>query len=660
MSTLAIDAAVQRAIGLLEADRKAEALACLHEFEPDAETCPTRSNRIGLAHLHAGDPSAALAWFDRVLQLGRASGETFLYQGTALQQLGREDEALASYEEALRHGCEQPVLHYNRGLILREAGRLDESIASLDRASRLDPSFPDALHAAAMVLSDLGKPEAALEFLNRAVRLRPRDVDAWNDHGNLLQALDRFPEAVASYDLAISYAPERADLLNNRGSALHALGRFEAARDDFDAALAMVPSFPEAWSNRGNLLLKLQRPDVALESFDRALALRPSYGAALCGRAVALKELSRFDEALAGFDRALACQPASAHAKSNKATLLLSLGEFTPGWDLYEWRWICRQTPKQALNLPIPEWTGETLANRRLLVIDEQGIGDAIQFVRYLPALAERGAKVTFLCRRPLHRLFRGLESPIELSEDLRSAEDADLQIALCSIPRALKTRASTIPAPRSYLRAEPSRVREWAGRIGPEGFKIGLCWRGSSNMDADMGRAIPLALFLPLARLERVRLVALQKHDPEAPRDDASHLLPGLESFDALDAGPDAFVDTAALMENLDLIITCDTAVAHLAGALGRPVFVLLKKVPDWRWLLEREDSPWYPTMRLFRQRERGDWVGVIDRVAEAIDRLRAERAASRTTSAQSPAGSAPGACRSDNLQARREATIM
>lgn len=618
-----VDTAVHRAIGLLNIGAADDALACLHRLDAARETSHIRSNLIGLIYLSARENLRALAWFDQALRLEVAYPETWSNRGVALQELGRAAEALLAYEGALRLGFTDPTLFYNRGNLLREAGRLDEAIASYDMALTLDPAYPEALRAGGSILCDLGRSQAALEFFDEALRLRPAFVEALIERGNLLQSLDRVEEAVASYDAALGYEPNHADLLNNRGAALHAAGRLEEARTDFDAALRLKPLFPQAWSNQGNLLLKLELLEAGLASYERALELRPGYLDALCGRAVALKEQGRFDEALASFDLALNGDPTSSHVQNNKAALLLLCGEFSFGWELYEHRWIFGQTPKHAIKLPIPEWRGEALAGRSIIVFDEQGLGDAIQFARYLFVLAQQGARVGFFCRVGLHRLFRGLTNPISLIKDFNPKE-FDYQIALCSLPRAFETRLATIPARASYLRAEDTLAQKWAAHIGPQGFKIGICWRGSSNIKADSARSIPLSCFASLSDIAGVRLISLQKMDDDLiSEESAAAVGPSLwlECLGAdFDAGPDRLIDAAAAMQNLDLIITCDTSIAHLAGALGRPVWVLLKEVPDWRWLLERDDSPWYPTMRLFRQKKRGDWPEVFRRVARAM----------------------------------------
>ena len=614
-----LDADIHQAIAHLNAGRRQAALDQFLSWHKSDVTAPSRCNLIGLIHLSAEAKPQALAWFERASAVSPAFPEASFNRGLVLLELARDGEALTAFDEALKLGFSNTELFYHRGNLLRAQGQLEAAIASYDRALQLQPAYPQALHAGGQVLQNAGQLESALEFFDEALRLKPDFIEASIDRGNVLQGLERFDAALATYDAALVHAPDHADLLNNRGVALQRLGRFEEALLSLDAAIQLDPGLPEAWFNRGNVLLQMGEPEDALASFEAALTIRPSYAEALCSRAVALKHAGRMDEALAAFDIALAQNPASTHAKNNKAALLLLRGDFENGLEGYEFRWIAGQTPKAELDLAVPEWSGQIVPGERIIVFDEQGLGDAIQFSRYLPLLAEAGVKVTFFCRRRMQRLLAGLDAPIRITDHFEANESFDSQIALSSLPRAIKTRLDTIPARPAYLQAAGHLISKWAGRIGNHGFRIGLCWHGSPNLNADPARSIPLGAFAPLAKIKGLRLISIQKVDGLSEfGDDAPFQIETLgEDFDA---GPDAFIDTAAAMQNLDLIITCDTSIAHLAGALGRPVWVLLKQVPDWRWLLEREDSPWYPTMRLFRQNQRGDWQEVVKRVEAAL----------------------------------------
>ncbi|HEY1735413.1 MAG TPA: tetratricopeptide repeat protein, partial [Methylovirgula sp.] len=408
-------------------------------------------------------------------------------------------------------------------------------------------------------------------------------------------------------------------------------GEAAAACADFDAALEARPDSPEAHFNRGTVLMRLEGPEAALTAFDRAIALKPVYPDALVGRGVALKELRRFDEALASFDQAIAQNPESAHAHNNKGALQLLQADFENGLAGYEYRWIVGQTHKFKLEFPIPEWSGKIRAGEKLIVFDEQGIGDTIQFCRFLSPLAEAGLDITFFCRSSAFRLMQSLPQHIRCVNTFGPEERFDSEIALSSIPYALGTRLSTIPAPVPYLKAEKDLAATWAKRLAEMGsmadFKIGLCWAGNPNVKADPERSIPLRNFLPLLTLPGVRVIAVQKHhglEEIAGLPKHARLETLGENFDS---GSDAFIDTAAVMQSLDLIVSCDTSVAHLAGALGRPTFVLVKNVPDWRWMLDRPDTPWYPTLRLFRQPERGDWESAVANVVEAVEQMKSAR---------------------------------
>jgi tetratricopeptide (TPR) repeat protein len=422
---------IHQAVDLLRAGKKEECRGCVRALYSGGETNHVTCNLAGLVSLSLDEYLMALQWFDRALALYPAYLDALANRGVALQQAGRHPEALADYDEAIRWGCSKPELFYNRGNILRESGRLAEAIASYDIALRLEPAYPEALRTAALVLRDLGRHTGALEFLNEALRLWSDFVEALNDRGNVLQVLERPSEAVSSYCAALGFAPGRADILNNRGSAWLSIGRCQEADADFDEALRIAPGLAQAWSNRGNLMLKMQQPEAALAAFDKAPKLRSHnhYAEALCGRAVALKYLRRFDEALDCFDVTLACDPASPHIKNNKGALLLLRGEFEHGLELYEFRWSDAGIAKDLLKLPIPVWNGERLLGRHIVVFDEQGHGDAIQFVRYLPLLAGRGANVTYFCRNRLHRLFRGLDGSIRLVDSLEGECDSTIKL---------------------------------------------------------------------------------------------------------------------------------------------------------------------------------------------------------------------------------------
>ncbi len=392
---------------------------------------------------------------------------------------------------------------------------------------------------------------------------------------------------MASYRQALALSPRRATWHNNLGGLLSGLRRFEQALDSFEQAIAVKPDHAEAHTNRGHTLAALGRTQEAIASHDRALVLQPAMADALVNRAVARLSLGRFE-----------------------------------GWGDLEARKL-RKRPLGVRPLTTPLWLGEDdIAGRTLLVFSEQGLGDTIQFCRYLPLLEQRGARVLFSPQKPLTRLLATLSPTIQLVD----ADDAglvhDFHTPLMSLPLAFGTTLDTIPARTSWLTAEPSRVADWKARLGQDGFRIGIAWQGSRTA-ADAGRSFPAAAFAGIAALPGVRLISLQKgHGADQLQSLPEGMTVEVPGPD-FDAGDQAFLDTAAVMEGCDLVITSDTAVAHLAGALGRPTWVVLQYAPDWRWMRDREDSPWYPTMRLVRQTSPDDWGSAFDAVETALREL-------------------------------------
>lgn len=622
-----LDATLNNAASLLQQGRKTEVLSALAALDPNMISSPDRCHLAGLIHVGAEAWAGAVPWFAQARKLRPDFLDAIVRLARVLQRVERFEEAAVAFDEAEKLGVSDPSVYYNKGLVLRALGRDSAAIAAFDHALQLRPAYPEALRAGAIILSQSGNPDGALKFLEEALRLKPDYFEALLDRANILNELKRIDAACEAYRAALVRFPGNPDLLNNLGVALIETGDLKGAFEALDQAVAIKPELAEAWLNRATVLMKTAGPDAALQSFDRALALRPDYQAALVGRGVALKELEEFDAAEVAFDAAIALDPESAHARNNKGVLQLLRGNFRDGWRNYEYRWGCGLTPHNQLKFPIPQWQGDSHPGEKLIVYGGEGLGDALQFCRYLPLLAKAGIDVTFFSRSKMLRLMRGLIPQVRCVDDLGPYERFDSQIALSSLPFAFGTDVTTIPSRTPYLAAEPALVAKWTERLmsrgNPAAFKIGLCWEGNLDPKVDPSRSIPLAHFASLAGVKDFRLISLQKGEGAEALAATSGL--AIETLGTdFDAGPDAFIDTAAVMQTLDLVITCDTSVAHLAGALGRPTFLLLRKVPDWRWMLDREDTPWYPTMRLFRQRTRGDWSETVERVADAAKALR------------------------------------
>jgi len=540
-------------------------------------------------------------------------GALFLQQGNAAgaeRQLRRALQLDPYAAEALNH----------LGMALRSLDRLDEAVDAYDRAIALRPAYAEALGNRGNALRLAGETEAALESYNRAIQLKPGYADAYYNRGALLEEMDRPDDATAAYEMALALNPGFPQALNNLGNALRTVCRYEEALSAYDRAVSLMPDYAEALTNRGNVLRDLNRHDEALASHDRALALKPDLAEAFNNRGSAHHAMRRFAEAKRDYRHALRLAPQHVEARASLALTQLLLGEWEEGWEHYELRFRRRHNAARRPDHKASEWMGEDLAGKRLLLFGEQGFGDMIQFVRFVPLMRQRGAQVTVAVPRRLHRLLATVAGDADFVDRVTPEMNFDFQIALMSLPRVLGMGPDTVPHATPYLVPDARRSEIWRARLGEGGFKVGIAWQGNPAGSVDHGRSIPLREYAPLGAIDGVRLISLQKNfgAEQLDRRPAGMIVetPGF----SFDDDADAFIDTAAMMANLDLVVTSDTSIAHLAGALGRPVWIALQHVPDWRWLLDRADSPWYPTARLFRQARPGDWAGVMAQMAAAL----------------------------------------
>jgi Tfp pilus assembly protein PilF len=437
----------------------------------------------------------------------------------------------------------------------------------------------------------------------------------------LTQALDletagKLDEAEELYGKVLELDPTNFVALDRRAIMCSKRGEHAEALRLIQAAMRANPRSGETASDMGAILERMGRLDEAKDSYERALVLRPNQPVPHNGRGLALAAKGRYQEAIAAFTRAIEIDPGYADARFHRALSLLVVGDFATGWDEYEWRWAVGDTKAVRPNFPIPDWNGEPLAGKGIYLYVEQGFGDAIMFARYAPLVAARGATVLFCVRPPLKPLLAGLPGVI-VGVPGDQGPRCHYMCPLLSLPRIFKTRLETIPADVPYIRPLPERAEKWNARIPDDGkLKVGLVWAGGRDYKADHVRTIGSNSFAPLLDNAGVRYFSLhtELRDEDAARMAAR---PDIVHFGSELAD---FADTAAVISRLDLVISVDTAVAHLAGAMGKPVWLLLPFTPDWRWLLGRDDSPWYPTARLFRQPRIGDWPSVIARVREAL----------------------------------------
>jgi tetratricopeptide (TPR) repeat protein len=606
---------------------------------------PLAQRDLGNAFQQLNRLDEALSCYDKALALKPDMAEVHNNRAVTLAALGRIDEALESYSRAIAFKPDYAQAYNNRGTILSDQKRKAEAIADFDKAMALKPDYIKALNNRGAALTDLDRLDEALKDHDRAIALAPGEAGSHMQRAGVLMHQGRTVEALESYDRAIARDPglaeahdgrgtaliilrrpqealencekalalngQSANFHNNRGSALAALHRPAEALIAHEKALSLDPDLATALSNRGAALSRLDRLEDGLASVDRAIALQPALAQAHINRGNFLADLKRPGDALESFERAIALKPHSADAQFGKATMLLLAGRFEEGWSPYEWR---KKRVSEAFNAHgRPAWTGaEDITGKILFVEAEQGYGDTIQFSRYVPLVADRGARVILTAREGQMRLLQSLDPRIEIVPAKSPPTEFDYHVALLSLPMAFGTRLDNIPARTPYLRADARDVEKWRGEIGGDGFKIGVSWQGSAY---SAERSFPLAALAGIAGFPGVRLISVQKGA-------------GSEQLSALPAGmhvetlgPDYesgdFAETAAVMEALDLVISCDTAMAHLAGALARPIWVALRDAAEWRWLQDRDDSPWYPGMRLFRQPARGDWNSVFAAMA-------------------------------------------
>lgn len=508
---------------------------------------------------------------------------------------------------------------YVLGLKEKAEGRLERAIECLDAALAAQPDFPEALCSGGYILQTTGHYDGALAFYGRAIELEPDYFDALFNRGCLHFALKRLEPAVADFLRAAALQPADAGAQSNLGAALYESGRLEEAVVALQTALRLDPGLIEAELNLGSALRRLGREDEAGEAFMRAALLKPDCAEAYCGLGIVARSKGDFKQAMDYYDCALVFDPALEEALSSRGALQLLLGEFEAGWEGYEHRWIDGHRPIPVCEAHFDLARPETITGKKVLVVNDHGLGDTIQFFRYAKLLADHGADVTFAGPARMRRLLASSGANVAWRETNDFSGAFDATIAISSLPRAFSTVETTIPATVPYLFAEPDKVNFWRARMAGSGLKVGLCWRGSQDFRVDPRRSIPPAALGALAVLPGVALYAL--HMDVAPGELPAELAGCVHVFgDDFDRGPDAFVDTAAVMQNLDLIITCDTSIAHLAGALGRPVVVALRHVAEWRWMLERHDSPWYPTMQLRRAGAGDDWFELFNRIAADI----------------------------------------
>ena len=555
-----------------------------------------------------------------LLEANPNDASLLLRMGTIERRRGRPVEASQWYEKALisRPSDSETWRHYGAALLMQ--GRCADAAHVLKRAVALDPTIAETHYHLGIALKGCGMVVEAFDAFRRAHALQPDYPEVLNELGNMLQEHGKPAEARICLERAIQLDPRSAAAVNNLGIVCCSLGHLDAAAGYFRRALDLKPDFPEAYNNLGTVFRMLGATEESTACVVQALTLRPDYPDALLNLGNLLNESGRLPEAVAALERAVSLKPGSPDLHRNLGFFLLAAGRLEEGWREYEWRWQCRDVAPSIPPFKVPCWRGEPGEGRTLLLWAEQGFGDTIQFCRYAPLAAERNLRVLLMVQPPLVKLVQSLRGVEAVMGDGRNLPSFDLHCPLLSLPLAFGTGLESIPADIPYLAPGKEVVSAWEQRLpaNPSGLlRVGLAWAGNPTLHAqvdgsvDRKRSISPELLAPLVEVDGIQFFNLQKDGPPAPAE--------FGLIDFMNECAD-FTDTAALIANLDLVISVDTAVVHLAGALGKPVWVLNRFDSCWRWLREREDSPWYPSLRLFRQPRPGDWGSVIARVRDEL----------------------------------------
>jgi tetratricopeptide (TPR) repeat protein len=620
------EAVFQQALALHKQHRLDEARAL---YEQTLQLQPQHSFAswlLGVVALQSNQPARARELIDQAILIDPRIAEFHNHLGNALERLGRHDAAIQSYDNAIALKPAVADTHFNRANALFYTKRHEAAVAGYDEALALKRDYADAYNNRGLALAALKRYEAALASYDQAIALNVDFAVAYSNRGLMLKELNRLEAALASYDRAIALKPDFAEAHSNRGLVLKEFNQFEAALASHDRAIALKPDFAEAHSNRGLVLKELHRFEAALSSYDQAIALKPDFAEAHSNRGLVKQDLHQLEAALADYDRAIALNPDFAVAYFNRAMARLMVGDFKNGWLDWEWRWKGDNGPivKDGRQLRQPCWLGnESIAGKTILLHSEQGLGDTLQFCRYAKWVADLGARVILDVQQPLQSLLAGLQGVVQVVAQGDALPAFDYYSPLMSLPLAFNTTLATIPAPIPYLKCNAQKALFWKEKLGEKTkLRVGLVWSGGFRASQpelwaiNDRRNVPLAKFASLKHPD-IEFYSLQKGQPAESElaDLTSKNWDGPPVTDFTNLLRD-FSDTAALLEQLDLLISVDTSTAHLAGAMGKPVWVLNRFDTCWRWLMDRSDSPWYPTVTLYRQERDGDWDGVIQRV--------------------------------------------
>ena len=551
------------------------------------------------------------------------SPNQLLQEAMAQHQAGLLQEAEIIYREILAENPNNPDALHLLGLLAYQVGNNTVAIEYIEKAIGINPSVPDYYNNCGEAYRASANNELSIKCYKQALEINPDFAEAYNNMGNAFKDMGQNEEAIVYYQKALVIKPDFFQGHYNLGTALQIVGKLEEATNHYQNAISIKPDYAEAHNNLGVALHEIGQHEQAINHYQNAISIKPDYAEAHNNIGITLQEIGRHEEATTHYQEAISLNPDYAEAHFNLSCLYLLLGDFKNGWEEYEWRLKLKNNIEHTRSFAQPKWSGLPLNGKSILLHAEQGLGDTIQFIRYVPLVAEAGGKVIVECDSKLSHLFSNygdITRFVGRSDDL---PEFDFHASLLSLPSIFKTTLDTIPSATNYIHINDDLVKSWGGKLSTlKNNKVGICWQGSVDNRKDQSRSIPLKCFSNLFDIPEISFISLQKGYGQEQIKEGEYTDTIADFSSEMDTH-EKFIDTSAIIESLNLVIGVDTATIHLAGAMGKPVWVLLPYSPDWRWMLNTKNTPWYPTMRLFRQQEPGNWETVIDEVRIELDKF-------------------------------------
>jgi len=576
----------------------------------------------GLNLHQRGNLNDAQNIYEQILSIQENNFDALQLLGALFAQVKKYPQAIKFLSKAIIVDPNHAGCFSNLGISFQKLRRLEEALSSYDKAISLQADYAEAYSNRGAVLQELKRFDEALSSYDKAISIKGDYAEAFNSRGTVLEELKRLEEALSSYHKAISINKDFTESYYNRGNVLHKLKRLEEALSSYDKAISLHEDYAEAYSNRGLVLQDLKRLEEALSSYDKAISLHEDYAEAYSNRGTVLEELKRLDEALSSYEKAISINKDYAEAYWNSSICYLLAGNFNEGWARYEWRWQSKSISKTAgiRKFSQPLWLGtEVLKDQTIFLYAEQGLGDTIQFSRYVSLVAGLGAKVVLEVQPSLVKLLSYLEGISQIISKGDKLPNFDYQCPLMSLPLAFKTELKTIPSVSKNISTDEKKVEKWQAILGEKTKpRVGIVWSGAVNHKNDLQRSLKLSQLITHLPSD-YEYLSLQKKISDVDKEVL------IECCKIKHFGDDLkdFTDTAALCELIDIVISVDTSVAHLAGTLGKNTWVLLPYSPDWRWLLDRNDSPWYSSVKLYRQEKINDWESALVNIESDLKKL-------------------------------------